>query len=139
MYTRIARTARPSDTVATQMVWPVATISADSTLTEAAASLAEDEVGALAVIEHERIVGIVSERDVVQHAASERLDRVRVGDVMSLEPVTVTPSTTLRDAALVMLEAGVRHLPVVDEEEEIAGIISIRDLFAVYVKAEQDS
>lgn len=139
MYTRIARTARPSDPVSSQMVWPVATIDADSSLTDAAAALAEDEVGALAVMENDRIVGIISERDVVQRAADGHLDRVRVGDVMSLEPVTVPPSASLRDAAVVMLEAAVRHLPVVDEDDEIAGIISIRDLFAVYVRADQDS
>jgi CBS domain-containing protein len=75
--------------------------------------------------------GIVSERDVVWAvAANGDPDRVRVGDVMSIDPRYLTCGEPIASAVDAMLSAGVRHLPVLDEGEPV-GIVSIRDVVGV--------
>ena len=134
MYTHVARPARPSSPVRTLMMWPVAVVASGASLRQVADSLAADELGALAVLEHDKLVGVVSERDVVRHvAAGADLDHTRAGDVMTTDLVTVQTSDTLAHAAQLMRQAAVRHLPVL-EGDLIAGFLSIRDLFDVYVE-----
>jgi CBS domain-containing protein len=116
------------------MVWPVATVHADATLREVAESLAADAIGALGVLEHGVLAGVVSERDVVNHLAQgANPDHLSAGEVMSTELVTVRPEETVLEAAHRMLDAEVRHLPVI-QDGEIAGFVSIRDLFEVLVR-----
>lgn len=133
MYSRIARPAHPSDAVSTRMVWPVATAHSEDTLGDVAGALAEDEIGALAVLENDTLVGVISERDVVRHVASGAgLEHALARDLMSTDPVTVQADAPLSEAAELMREAGVRHLPVL-KGDLIAGFLSIRDLFGMYV------
>lgn len=137
MYTHVARHAHPSSPVRTLMMWPVAAVDGDDTMARAAEALAADELGALAVLEHGALVGVLSERDVVRLVATgAALDRTRVGDVMSVDLVTVQADAPLSEAAELMREAAVRHLPVLDGEK-VAGFLSIRDLFEVYVEADR--
>ena len=70
MYGRTTHRTWPSDPVRTVMMWPVATVEAGATLTQVAEALAADEIGALCVVEHDALAGIVSERDVVAHVAA---------------------------------------------------------------------
>ena len=115
------------------MMWPVATVGSGASLRQIAEALTADELGALAVLENDTLVGVVSERDVVRHvAAGSDLDHTRARDVMSTDPVTVQPDDSLRHAAQLMRDAAVRHLPVL-EDDLIAGFLSIRDLFGMYV------
>jgi CBS domain-containing protein len=115
------------------MMWPVATVEAGATLTQVAEALAADEIGALCVVEHDALAGIVSERDVVAHvAAGADPGHLTAGDVMSNDLITVGPEDTVLFVARMMRDAQVRHLPVV-EEGDIAGIVSIRDLFSVFI------
>lgn len=135
MFAHTVHTARPSDAVAGLMAWPVATADVDSTLLELAQALAEDEIGALAVLDRDGLVGVVSERDVVRHvAAGADLRHTRAREVMSLEPVTVESSETLGHAARLMCDAEVRHLPVLDGEE-LVGFLSLRDLLEAYIES----
>lgn len=106
----------------------VQAIDRQSTLRTAAARLRDAEVGTLAIMEGSAIAGIVSERDVVRAAADGAdPDEVWVGDVMSELPRHLTPGDSLHGALEIMLAAGIRHLPVVDEGE-LVGIVSIRDV-----------
>jgi CBS domain-containing protein len=135
MYTRTVRPVSPSSPVRTVMVWPVATIDSGATLSEVAEALAADEIGALFVLENGGLAGIVSERDVVTHlAAGADPAHLTAGDVMSSELVTVGPDESVLVAARRMQDSQVRHLPVLDHSE-IAGILSIRDLFMVLLDA----
>jgi CBS domain-containing protein len=114
--------------VKTRMRWPVAAVGGATPLREVAESLVADELGALAVVENDRLIGVISERDVVRQVAmGADPDHTRAADMMSTEPVTVVPEDTLEHAATLMREAAVRHLPVV-EGERIKGFLSIRDL-----------
>lgn len=138
MFAHTVHTSHPSDSVASLMAWPVASVDVDSTLLATAEALAEDEVGALAVLDdRDGLVGVISERDVVRHvAAGADLRHTRAREVMSVEPVTVSSTETLRHAARLMCDAQVRHLPVLDGEE-LVGFLSLRDLLEAYVESAQ--
>lgn len=131
MYTSSRRSMHPTDVVARVMVWPVATVPGEASLREVAESLAADGIGAVGVVENGHLAGVVSERDIVNHLAQgANPDHVRAAEVMSTDLVTAHQDDRILDAARRMLEAEVRHLPVVDEDE-VAGFVSMRDLFAV--------
>jgi CBS domain-containing protein len=100
-----------------------------------AESLTADEIGILVVIANGRLVGVVSERDVVQHlAAGADPDHIVVEDIMTTELLQVTPETPIAEAARLMVDAGVRHLPVLDGNA-VAGIVSARDVLALLAQA----
>ena len=107
----------------------VATIGADDRVGAAVASLGERRIGALPVIEDGRIVGIMSERDVIyslrDHGA-EVLDWP-VSRVMTSPAITADPGTGALSVLALMTERRIRHLPVVDAGRLI-GIVSIGDL-----------
>lgn len=107
----------------------VATVSADSKLSEAVRVLGERRIGALPVVEGDRVVGIISERDVIyclkDHGA-EVLDWP-VSRLMSSPAITVDPSTEVLSALALITQRRVRHLPVVSGGR-LVGIVSIGDL-----------
>jgi CBS domain-containing protein len=136
MYARPAHRVRTTDPLRHVMVWPVAVVEAEATLTEVAEALAADEIGALCVTENGVLAGIVSERDVVAHvAAGADPDNLTAAEVMSTDLVTMAPDDTVLDAAKRMKESQIRHLPVL-LDDDIAGIVSIRDLLDVFVDAD---
>jgi CBS domain-containing protein len=107
----------------------VATVAPTATVTELIGELAAHNVGALPVIDGGRLVGIVSERDVVRrlHAGGPGLLDALVADIMTTEVTTCTPTDDVTDLAAVMTSRRFRHLPVV-VEGELTGIVSIGDL-----------
>jgi CBS domain-containing protein len=129
---------RPDQPVARVMSWPVATIDHDATLAEAAEALAADSIGALLVLRDGGLVGIVSERDLVAHiAAGGDLTHLLTGEAMAGDVVTVQSDATIVAAARAMVEADVRHLPVM-EGHLIAGVVSVRDVVAVLAASVPD-
>ena len=107
----------------------VETIAASALLAEAVNRLGEKRIGALPVVEDGRIVGIVSERDVIyclRDRGREALD-LPVSQVMSAPAITVDSQTDVMHALALITERRIRHLPVV-ESGEIRGIVSIGDL-----------
>jgi CBS domain-containing protein len=94
----------------------------------------EEGVGSVAVTEAGRLVGIFTERDVLALAGDGTdLDTVLVGDVMTREPVTVDAGVAVLDAARLMGDRKIRHLPVV-EGEHLLGMIGIRDVLGSLVE-----
>ena len=129
---------RPDQPVARVMSWPVATIDHDATLAEAAEALAADSIGALLVLRDGGLVGILSERDLVAHiAAGSDLTHLLTGEAMAGDVVTVQSDATIVAAARAMVEADVRHLPVM-EGHLIAGVVSVRDVVAVLAASVPD-
>jgi CBS domain-containing protein len=104
------------------------TAQADESLDVAADRMSWHQVGALPVLEGQRLVGIISERDVTA-AVAEGADAVitPVGDYMTPAPEVLGPDSELADAARLMLELGIRHLPVV-RGGLLVGVLSIRDI-----------
>jgi CBS domain-containing protein len=106
----------------------VATTTADRPLEEAVRLLAEHGIGALVVLDGERVAGIVSERDVVrQLVATPSIEGLHVGDVMTSPALTCEPTARVHDLMATMTERRIRHLPVVDDGE-LVGIVSIGDV-----------
>ena len=105
---------------------PVATCTTETTILDAARRMLDDEIGSLAVVTDDRLVGIVTERDIVRGFAEPDLGD-RVEDVMTPNPDSLGPEIDIEDAADWMMGAGYRHLPVLDEHR-LVGMVSIKDL-----------
>ena len=117
--------------VANRMSRDLLTIEPGAGLAEAARRMVERGVGAALVLDGERLVGIVTERDVLR-AVGRGHDPAAclVADWMTHHPETIDPADTTEHAAVLMLHSGFRHLPVV-EGGAVVGILSIRDLMRV--------
>ena len=102
-------------------------VGAELSLAEAAARIDERHVGAALVLDGERLVGILTERDVLRAVAAGRVEGTTVADWMTHHPETIEPSDGTGHAAAIMIHGGFRHLPVVDGGKAV-GIVSIRDL-----------
>ena len=109
------------------MVADVLAVEAGAALTAAVRSMEERRVGAVLVLEGERLVGVFTERDVLRAVAQGLSPDSTVGDWMTRGPETIEPDDTAEHAAVLMIHGGFRHLPVVDAGK-VAGILSIRDL-----------
>ena len=94
----------------------------------------EEDVGSVAVCDEGKLVGIFTERDVLRLAGEGApLDDVRVADVMTTEVTTVSADVSVTDAAALMGERRIRHLPVV-EDGRLLGMIGIRDVLGSLVE-----
>jgi CBS domain-containing protein len=112
----------------------VVTVNADDSARLAVLRMLEEGVGSVAVCEGGRLIGIFTERDVLGLAGEGTdLDAVRVGDVMTREPLTVDVGVAVLDAARLMGERKIRHLPVV-EGDHLLGMVGIRDVLGSLVE-----
>jgi CBS domain-containing protein len=105
-------------------------VAPEDTLGEVADRMTAKNVGAVVVKDFGRLIGILTERDMLKAmAARVHTSEARVRQWMTEEPITVSPDTPLDDAAQVMLDNGFRHLPVVDEGQ-VVGVVSLRRVVA---------
>lgn len=118
-------------------VW---TIAPDATVFEAIQMMADKNIGALLVIEGEKLIGIISERDYTRkvilkgRASKETLVR----DILSGKIIFVTPDHTIEECMRLMTEHRIRHLPVL-EGTSIAGVVSIGDLVNWIISAQNSA
>jgi CBS domain-containing protein len=100
-----------------------------ATMFDALQALARHEVGALMVMSHGKLVGVISERDYTRKVALQGRNskEVLVAELMTPDVLTVTPATRTRECMALMSQRRIRHLPVVDGDQ-VVGMISIRDL-----------
>lgn len=116
------------------MSWPVATVEGDATLREVAEALSDNEVSAALVLIDGHFAGVVSERDVAVHLADgANPEHLLAEEMASGSVVAVDPQDSVRTAGERMMEAGIRHLPVIGERG-IEGMVSIRDVCAVLLR-----
>ncbi len=103
-------------------------IGPEASVADAAEALVADGVGSLGVIADRRLIGIITERDVVRAIADGAdAESEVVSDWMSDAPDTFSPDVDVEEAAAWLLEVGYRHMPVMDDGE-LLGIVSIRDI-----------
>jgi CBS domain-containing protein len=95
---------------------------------EVATKMKEWNVGAIPIVDGERLVGMITDRDIVVRGVAEKHPgSTKVEDIMSDHLITVTPETSTREAADLMAEHQVRRLPVV-EGDRLVGIVALGDL-----------
>jgi CBS domain-containing protein len=102
------------------------TVAPEDTLGEVAERMTRENVGAVIVKDYGRLIGILTERDMLRAMASRvHTSDARVRQWMTSDPITASPDMDLDEAAQVMLDKGFRHLPVV-EGQNVIGVVSLR-------------
>jgi CBS domain-containing protein len=110
------------------MTGAVVSVAPEDTLGEAAERMAEDGVGSAVVLDSGRLIGILTERDLLRAVAGRvHTSEARVREWMTVDPMTATEATSADEAMRTMLEQGFRHLPVIEEGRTI-GVVSLREL-----------
>lgn len=119
----------------------IITVTSQSTIGDLIAKLAQHNIGAVLVVDDGKLVGIVSERDVVRHLAgsAEGFRSQPVAAIMTRSPQTCSRRDTIEEAMNTMSRGRFRHLPVV-EDGELVGIISMGDVVKRKIdQAEQEA
>jgi CBS domain-containing protein len=127
------------------MTGDVITISSDTSLPEAHRLMTENQIRRLPVIKNNRLVGIVTRGDVREAEPSDAttlsiwelnylLAKLKVGTIMTRNPLTISGEATLGDAAKVMLEKKISGLPVVNSNGNVVGMITESDIFRAVVQ-----
>ncbi len=104
----------------------------DATVSEAAKQMVDHNVAAVVIVDHnQRLVGIMTERDMTRRVLAKNLDAdsVKLEEVMTKNPDTLAPDDSALDALELMRTRKYRHLPVADGDK-VVGMVSIRDLYA---------
>jgi universal stress protein A len=122
--------ATARDTVAHWMTQRVLTISPQEKLTAACALMQQHRIRSAPVVDNGKVVGIISDRDI--RANLGNLDSVNVGEVMTAKLSSVTPQTSIWDAARLLRELKIGAMPVI-EQEHLTGVISTSDLLEALV------
>lgn len=111
------------------MTKTLATLSPEDTVERAAQMMREHNVGSLPICQEDKVIGIITDRDVALRSAAEgeNAQRQTVRDIMSSNPVIVSPEIEAKEAARIMSERQIRRLPVV-ENNSLVGMLSLGDL-----------
>jgi CBS domain-containing protein len=117
----------------------VYTIAPEATVFDALALMAEKDIGALVVVDGDRVAGIFSERDyarkIVLLGKTSRETPVR--DIMTPEVICVTQNQSADKCMAIMTDKRIRHLPVLDNDGRLAGVISIGDVVKAIISEQQ--
>jgi len=109
----------------------------EATVHDVARLLAEKNIGAVLVMDGDRLEGIVSERDLVRKVVCKGLPTsTRAGEVMTRQVVFVTTAQTNEDCMALMTDKRIRHLPVLDKDR-VVGVLSIGDLVKDTISEQQ--
>lgn len=118
---------------------PLAVVAPSDTVFHALSVMAANDVGALLVLDGEQLVGIFSERDyarkIILQGKTSKETLVR--DIMSDKVAYVTPASSLDECMALMTEKHFRHLPVLTDEGEVVGMVSIGDLVKETISSQQ--
>ncbi len=117
----------------------VLTIGPEATVLDAALLMNEHKIGSLVVQDAGQVLGIITERDILQRVVGLRRDpgETRVPDVMTTAVIYCQLRTTVEAARSVMKNRRIRHLPVLDEAKRLCGLISIGDLNAYQATSQE--
>ena len=115
-------------------VW---TISPNATVFEAIQLLAEKNIGALPVVENDKLIGVFSERDYTRKVALEgkTSQKTLVREIISTNVITATPENTIEDCMKLMTGKRIRHLPIL-ENGKMVGFVSIGDMVNWIISAQ---
>jgi CBS domain-containing protein len=116
----------------------VYSIDANSTVLEAARFMMEHSIGALPVLRDGEIVGIFSERDIMNRvvAVGRMPGTTKIFEVMTANPKAISVDETIDNCLFLMREFGFRHLPIIDGKQ-LKGLVSLRDILLRYVSQKE--
>lgn len=105
------------------------TIEPEATVQAAITIMSSEKISAIPVVENEKLIGIISERDYVRKIASQKIPAwsVMIHEIMTKDVITVSYSDSIKRCMKLMTENRIRHLPVI-EENKLVGILSITDV-----------
>ena len=118
---------------------PIVSISPEQTVLRALEIMAQHDVGALLVLDGDRLAGVFSERDyarkvILQGKASKQ---TKVSEVMTDHVICEAPETRIEECMAIMTDKHVRHLPILDSDEKVIGIVSIGDVVKEVINQQQ--
>ena len=118
---------------------PLASVSPEQTVLRALEIMADCDVGALLVLDGKRLAGVFSERDyarkvILQGKASKQ---TKVSEVMTGKVIYVKQDTTIEECMAIMTEKHIRHLPILDSDHQVIGIVSIGDVVKEMISQQQ--
>jgi acetoin utilization protein AcuB len=128
------------------MTRKVITVDQEAKIFDAQELMTANDIRHLPVVEEDnRLVGIVTDRDIrsalpysffkkaISETEKEKISELRVKDIMSKKPISISPTYTIQDALMVIQDSKVGALPVVDDDGKVTGIISVRDLLRAFI------
>lgn len=123
------RKAEPLSSMLGQTRRPIASVHPDSSVTECVRLMNSENIGAVLVMQDEKLIGMFTERDALNRVLASGIDpaSTKVSEVMTANPFCVDPSTTVEEAMGIVTHRRVRHLPIL-HNGEVVGIISSGDL-----------
>ena len=132
--------------VSRSMTREVITVDQEATIFDAQELLAQNKIRHLPIIDKDRrLIGIITDRDIrsalpynslTDHSSekeNERISKFKVKDIMTKDPISISPTYTIQDALLLIQNSKVGALPVVDDDLKLKGIISVRDLLRAFI------
>ena len=130
--------------VSRSMTRKVITVEQEANIFDAQQLMAENKFRHLPVIDTEgRLSGIVTDRDIRSalpynffkepDSQKEKISTLKVKDIMTKDPMSISPTYTIQDALLLIQDSNVGALPVVDDDRQLKGIISVRDLLRAFI------
>ena len=128
-------------TVAALMKTRLTTATPYETVVTAATRMVDANLGALLVVDNDRLVGILSERDILQRVVARRRDpeTTTVGSVLTPNPTAVTADTPVAECIQIIRTRGFRHLPVINARRNPIGVLYSRDLLQHVLNLVEDS
>ena len=108
------------------------TIDSGSSIRDCAELMAKHQVSCLPIVDNNKLVGIVTDRDLRSRVLARGLDSARsVSEIMTREPLSAQVHSRIDDATVTMMRLGIHHLPIMDEDGQLAGVVSAGDLARV--------
>jgi acetoin utilization protein AcuB len=126
------------------MTCKVITVDQEATILDAQELLATNNIRHLPIVDpDDRLIGIITDRDIrsalpykslmEDSSEKEKFSGVKVKDIMTKDPISISPTYTIQDALLLIQNSKVGALPVVDDASKLKGIISVRDLLRAFI------
>ena len=130
--------------VSRSMTREVITVDQEATIFDAQELLAKNKIRHLPIIDKDRrLIGIITDRDIrsalpykslIEHGSEKEIvSKFKVKDIMTKDPISISPAYTIQDALLLIQNSKVGALPVVDDDHKLKGIISVRDLLRAFI------
>ena len=118
------------------MIREVSTVEPGARLASAACMMRDQDVGCLPVIEGGRLIGMITDRDIVVRGVAKGLDphRATVREAMSASAIACSLEHTVEQARALMAANLIKHLPVLDEGERLVGLVALRDITGQFAK-----